>query len=121
MGAFEFCKSSGLDLLMLEDQVEADNFLKLCTSNIKQFDENQKAFVGAVSSVSLTEWFWFESGQKLSYQLAWNPKEPNNSQGRENCASLKAINGKFGFNDVFCYNEYKSFICQDVKMTASSG
>lgn len=120
MGAYHFCKSGSMDLVWLEDQKEADNFIQLCNQNINQIvpdvSQNPEIFVGGVAPTSSANWFWFESGLPINFTLAWSPNEPNNIEGIENCLGLIAIKGKFGFNDENCYRVVQQFVCQDIKV-----
>lgn len=61
----------------------------------------------------------FETGRKIDYKLPWNADEPNNggSYGLsdEACLSLSvSFDGIISFNDNFCYDSSKQFICQSI-------
>lgn len=112
------CTSHGMDAVSLETKAEEQNFLVMCYNNAALFD--QWTHIGGISLVakSTTSWFWVNSGNRISYPMAWMPDQPDFGHGNplviEYCLSIGKMAGNvFGFNDINCfgYNEFK-FICQ---------
>lgn len=122
MSAWAFCKDNDMILATLVDPDEQANFLKLCNKNMDQFANfYYEAHIGGFrpnKTNSLTDWYWFESGQKINFKIDWSDGEPNDDQQTEYCMSIygggfQSMTGITTFNDCHCYNMYSSFICQD--------
>lgn len=92
------CIAYGMDFVSLETAHEADSFLEICKNNAAF--SPQYVHVGALTMVlkSPNEWFWVNSGNRITYQIKWTK---NN-----NCL----------FHDVECaspkHNIYQNFVCQ---------
>lgn len=76
--------------------------------------------IGASTTVgkSATEWYWKNSGRKVSFAIPWQTGEPNNANNIELCLSLRrdGTNG-YKFNDIPCDNYNLYYICQRVAYT----
>ena len=68
------------------------------------------AWIGLSDRKSEGQWVW-ESGNPFSSEIAthWNEGQPNNRNGREDCALIAVANS--GMNDAPCERE-KKFVCQ---------
>lgn len=113
------CKSYGMTPLAIETAAEAKAVLHL----LKPYkDLDDVFFIGgmALKAASLTDWYWINNGQKISFALDWNEGQPdgwttkdNTWLGREKCLSIAWHKGKLGFNDVFCSAfKRRKFICE---------
>jgi len=67
-------------------------------------------WLGATDVITENQWFWSHSDTPMSrYFTDWNPGEPTNSQGQEDCLTF---NYKYKhWNDVPCDYKYP-FVCQ---------
>lgn len=119
MGAFDFCKSCDMELLRLVDLNETLYFLDLCQKNLAKFTPEPGAYIGGIApekSSKTAVYTWFETEEKISFNIPWVSGEPNNLNTIENCLGVVSLNGgKFGFADVSCVQAFKQFICQDVR------
>lgn len=71
--------------------------------------------VGASTTVgkSLTEWYWQNSGKKVSFTIPFGVGEPNFANNKEFCLSLRKDTSNFyKFNDITCDESNMPFICQ---------
>lgn len=61
-------------------------------------------------------WFWTNSGKKVSYDLPWTGTQPDFARGTEYCLTIGRVGGNdtLGFNDYTCVNGIIHFICQNV-------
>lgn len=114
MGAAVACKENGMELVQLLDKAQSTEFLGFCTANINLF---KYAYVGGTSIEKPDKrvWYWFDTGDKISYSMKWNAGEPNNLD--ERCLEVSGwATGIFGFNDVVCYDagNQHPFLCQKV-------
>jgi len=114
------CSSFGLELATVETRTEAETFLNIVENhqNIKALGKVWIRIDGiTLSGKSTTEWFWTKSGNKIPFSLPWSPGQPDCYQSNEYCLSIGKgnANHKFGFNDVPCWNDSSSFICQKVE------
>lgn len=118
MGAFDFCKSTDMDLVNLQDEVEAQSFLASCTKNIKAFatDNGPAAFIGGVANSDRSSWVWFETDSKINFTIPFAPGKPS-SDPTKNCLGIVTSSGKFALTDTNCYQTYQQFVCQEVKAT----
>lgn len=107
------CKSYGLELLHLESKDEMNYFIKACNQYKNLFGDY--TFVDGVTDLgkSKTEWFYSETGRKVSFALPWLPGTPDNVGSDEHCLSIAKAQGTFLFNDVNCdgTKEGKKFLC----------
>lgn len=116
VGAYNFCKDNGMELVALSTENEANNLLSLCSANAANF-QGLSPFIGAITPTagSTTDWFWYESGEKINYALIWQSRQPDNALGVENCLQIGiSSSGKWGFGDSNCYQTTSTFMCQDV-------
>lgn len=57
-------------------------------------------------------WVWLDGGSMSPETTAWNPTEPNNNKGNEDCAQIRSNRGtKILLNDVPC-NCKLHYICE---------
>ncbi|CAO1396945.1 unnamed protein product [Diamesa serratosioi] len=104
--AFSFCKANDMNLVELETEYEANNFLKMCTDqNLEHWYHIGGSYEG---SDSLYDYYWMTTGEKVSYTLSYYPGEPN-GQNKEKCLAIGKQPIKYGFCDVGCYGNDLSF------------
>lgn len=112
--AVEICLVNGMEIVSFDSRAEFDSVAKMC----KQYTNylNGQTHVGAVvfEAKSLVEWYWVNSGKRVSFPLPFAPNEPNCDGGNELCLSLsRDQNHDFAFNDINCSgSDYTKFICQ---------
>lgn len=112
--ARSICRSYDMDFLTLETEAEANIFLELCRDHAGLFEDY--AHIGGITTKggSTNDWFWVNSGKKVSYQLKWAESEPDNGYGgTELCLSIVRKPGDtFYFNDIRCNESVTQFVCQ---------
>ncbi|KAL7035705.1 hypothetical protein ACKWTF_008515 [Chironomus riparius] len=114
------CKAFDLELATYETINEALTFLKLIENfNVTAFLPTPKYFYidgFTTSGPSKTDWYWTKNGNKILYNIPWAPYEPTLGDYNENCLSIgkNRLDLAWGFNDIHCQNENKTFIfiCQ---------
>jgi len=104
-----------MDFVSLETLDEANNFLKVFSSNSEAGDDWYS--IGASTSLVGTadNYVWLNSGNRVNYKLPFAKDEPNNA-GDEYCLTIgrKAYNiSSFLFNDMNCFTKLNRFVCQD--------
>lgn len=102
--AIKVCQSMGMILASPQDQKEYDN-LKHLLRNESIHWENA-AIAGYRSNGT-----WFDSGDKLNYDITWGVDEPNELKVVEACMFLFTRNGIFANNDP-CDCQSFAFICE---------
>lgn len=102
--AIKVCQSMGMILASPQDQKEYDN-LKNILLNVSLPWEN-----AAISGYRSND-EWFDSGDKLNYEITWDVGEPNNVKLNEACMFLSTKNGIFA-NDDPCDCSKFDFICE---------
>lgn len=108
------CQSFGMDFVSLETENEANEFLNICKSKANLFQTG--AFIGAISleGASRSQWYWLNSGNRITYPIPFGPGKPNNVEGRAFCLELwKYSASNFLFVDAFCSGYESQFICQE--------
>lgn len=109
--AYDFCKGCGMDLVSLDNLAEADNFLNLCKKNAASFLYGYQAFIGGLAPSVGADFQWFESGNKVSFQLKWAKNEPTGNY--QNCLVVVPKTGKFA--DLECFGLSYNFVCQETR------
>ena len=115
------CKAFGLELVTLETLKEANYFLEIAeNSETKKLAIPFWIFIDGMTLTpkSTTDWYWTESGEKISFSIRWASDQPDNWRGNEKCFSIgkRYPNDKFGFNDHACSNVNLPFICQRIDL-----
>jgi hypothetical protein len=109
MGAYQFCKSSGMHLATLNTQAEYQAVFGAIRTNADLASAGiSNAFIGAYNVVPAAPsgWTWYDNGQKITYPLDWNSGEPNNYGNIEWCASFQQFNGIWGQKDHILFKYY---------------
>ena len=109
------CEQSGYNLVSIESYEEW-NFLKKTIQN----ETTIQYFIGLRKDTSTGVWRWLSDSSTLNVSgkknWPWATGEPNNENGRENCAQMyKDYRSDFGlYNDVSCTptNDKAGFICE---------
>ena len=115
------CRAFDLELASFETVTEAHNFLHMCekSSDIPssgKFFYLTDGMTVTPRSSKKDNWFWTNSGKKISYDLPWTGIQPDFARGIEYCLTVGrvAANDTIGFNDYTCVNGMTHFICQKV-------
>lgn len=113
------CNSFNLQLASFETLTEANNFLDILDKNNCSTPAGQMYYiVDGVTNVpkSKTEWFWTNTGRKVSYSLPWEGIQPDFFLNKEYCMSIgrSASSGPLGFNDFPCTSDPRQFVCQKI-------
>ncbi|CAO1396932.1 unnamed protein product [Diamesa serratosioi] len=110
--AFSFCKANDMDLVELETEDEANNFLKMC---VEQNLEEYYHVGGSSEGISnFWDYYWMTTGAKVSYNLNYKPGELN-GKGTERCLAIGKQPIKYAFCDVSCHSLALRFACQNVE------
>ncbi|RWS18611.1 ladderlectin-like protein, partial [Leptotrombidium deliense] len=97
-----YCESLGATMLAIESQEENDFIQSVFTRTT--------AYLGATRVPGTDKWQW-PNGKIMEYSN-WNPGEPNNWRGNENCIQFYNNIGYPGkWNDYGCYKGEYTF-CQ---------
>jgi hypothetical protein len=112
------CKSFDLELASFETLAEANFFLNLCYDNdfIQSYGLTHIHIDGMTQTPnSTTEWYWTNSGKKISFSIPWHPGQPD-FFGDEYCFSFMAspLANVLGFNDMRCNDYIAPFVCQRI-------
>lgn len=128
MEAYQFCKSSEMELLIFYTQDEYNFFVNHVSeaSNFNKYYVNSEfkssrflIYFGAVNKVlgSKNGWLFYETGKTIDYELNWETGQPNNYNNNQFCATFVAVEtapAGYQLNDYQCFGpQYKySFVCQ---------
>jgi len=120
-GAKSFCTSFNLQLTTLETLEEARAFLKMVDSHpyFKIYNDANFYMDGMTSILrSTTEWYWTNTGNKISFPIPWLPGQPDNATPDERCFGFRRSNAnqKFGFSDFNCKTFTPHFTCQRIDL-----
>ncbi|KAL7036599.1 hypothetical protein ACKWTF_008858 [Chironomus riparius] len=118
--ARSFCSSYDLEFITLETLDEARAFLTMADNNsFLRSRSTYWIYIDAVTHTikSRTDWYWTNSGKKISYAMPWRLAAPNNDYNDEYCLSFGkgSLNENFGFDDVMC-NSGTPFACQRIEL-----
>jgi Lectin C-type domain len=109
IGAFNFCKINGMELVNFRNQAEAEELLEM-------FELKAKfgfAFIdGITNSIGSGDWRHFVNGKRFPDNFPWGPGQPNNGQGGQHCVFISKISYK-GFYDAPC-SVATAYVCQDI-------
>lgn len=108
-----------MDVLSLDSEDEADHFLRLCQKKSEFFEIC--TYVGGITNTSFGSdgWFWWNSGERINFQIDWAENEPNFGSNHEYCLSIVQMDDTkaMKFNDMPCSGPYdRKFICQHKKL-----
>jgi len=112
------CNSFDFELASFETLAEATSFLNMCINN--DFIQSYGLIHIHVDGMTLipnstTEWYWTNSGKKISFSIPWQPGEPDFYGGDEYCFSFIAfryLSNFLGFNVLNCKGYTAPFMCQ---------
>lgn len=76
--------------------------------SVGRFLEEKEFWIGASDRIREGEWTWFTTLSPMNF-TAWQPGEPNNSDGNENCVIIYAVD--FLWNNLGCARRI-NFICE---------
>lgn len=115
------CEAHGLGISSLETKEESDYLLKLLELQTSQKSHNFYIGGMALKAGSKNDWYWINSGAKISYDLYWKTGNPDGftqpGWGAERCLSIaKDPKNERRYNDVFC-DPYlpDKFVCETFK------
>ena len=96
-----------MEFLALETLTEARAYLSMLDND--SFLRAKGAAWIYIDAVGLTlksptDWYWSNTGKKISYAIPWRTGNPNNIGGSEYCIGIyrSGIAERFGFDDVTC-------------------
>ncbi|XP_056001033.1 perlucin-like [Ostrea edulis] len=106
IGAANFCKIRHGNLVEIES-AEENNFIERELRKLP-LPEEKEFWIGASDRIREGEWTWFTTLSPMNF-TAWQPGEPNNSDGNENCVIIYAVD--FLWNNLGCARRI-NFICE---------
>jgi len=115
-----FCNSYKMEFLTIETQAESQACLNLLDTNSYLRTISTIHFWIDALTVTLkskTDWYWTNTGNKISFPISWIGTEPNNLGGSEFCLFVfkPSVNEKFGFGDGNC-NTLRYALCQKIDL-----
>lgn len=109
------CKSYGLELMTLETLQEANLFLTMADNH--SYFRTVNGICSSIDATTLTsksptDWYWSQTGKKVSFQIPWFPGEPGGAP--EFCLGICRASStiKFGYHDIPCDTWVYRFVCQ---------
>ncbi|KAI5611829.1 secretory phospholipase A2 receptor-like isoform X1, partial [Silurus asotus] len=106
--ARSYCQSTHTDLAVIksnEDMIQLQN-----EANSQQFSSS--AWIGMYNDIN--KWHWSYGYEPVGSLKAWQPGEPNNRWGHQNCGAISPL----GWWDLTCH-EILPYICFDETKTGS--
>ncbi|CAG9805251.1 unnamed protein product [Chironomus riparius] len=115
------CKAYNLELATFETITETLMVLNMCENNeyIKSIADPKNFWIviDAMTTTpkSATEWFWTNSGRKISFTVPWAPNQPDFFENHEYCLAIGKDQStpNYRFNDMPCLNINRPFLCQN--------
>lgn len=107
-----FCKSFGMELLMLETIEEYNNFTHILNTSYRSYLETHTHIGGTKEGREY--WYWASTGKRIDYQLNWHAGQPDNAGGVEFCMDIVNSSNGIEINDLPCFTETYlfRFICE---------
>lgn len=105
-------KSSILSLILVSVHFCLLSLAKIFGDNHNHFfssDITGDFWIGSTNFGNEPNYYWLGHARPMTY-TDWNPGEPNNLAGRENCIEMRRNMG-FKWNDGYCYDK-KYFVCE---------
>jgi hypothetical protein len=103
-----------MDVVSVDSLDESYAFFNSLQSHAYLFDNY--AHVGAITlqSRSRDQWYWVDSGNRITYLIKWEPGFPNSAA--EYCLSVKKKpTNEFVYDDIPCFGSFEvKFIYQSV-------
>jgi hypothetical protein len=99
-----------MELVSFETLTEVNAFMSMSKRN-----ESSTAHIWyhidgmTLTPFSPTDWYWTNSGNKVSFLMPWAYNQPDFYGGTEYCLSIFPNEG---FNDIPCDSSVESFFCQ---------
>lgn len=114
MNARGVCKAYGFDIVSFETLHEAIAVRNFCKKYSDSLD--YWTYVGGISlkARSATNWYWVNSGKKVSFEIPFGNGLPDFAGSDEWCLAL-GPQKIFAFNDVSCSGYEFKFICQRIE------
>lgn len=103
-----------MDIAIFETSSQMLAVREMCNNNASKL--TKWLHVGGYTLIggSPTDWYWVTTGERVAYAMKWNPSEPNNMNGVEQCLSLENYMYGYNYNDIDCYGHSDQFICEKV-------
>jgi len=112
------CKSFDLELASFETLTEVEYFINIVKNHpfVISYGGYHMLVDGITNTPnSTTDWYWTNSGTKVSFALPWQRGEPNYLNEGEYCLALSAHEpSTLGFNDFPCQIGLRAFVCQRI-------
>ena len=77
-------------------------------AELSRYSTSSEAWIGFTDADAESVWLWID-GTPVNYNISWNPGEPNDYYGAEDCATF--LSSSTLFNDISCSTNYHQFIC----------
>ncbi|XP_062577476.1 perlucin-like [Saccostrea cucullata] len=104
--ASQFCHTQNSRLAEI-DNAREDNFL---VQHLKDYGRSANFWVGGTDVIIEGDWIWSLSQTPIHHYTHWDPREPNDLGGDENCMEMRQEYG-YMWNDMSCHvRQY--FICE---------
>lgn len=116
--AFITCKASGMDLVELPTEAEADFFLNLCDQQQVFLKHQTFHLGGSYIGAGNDEFYWMTTEKRVNYKLKWAPGEPNNA-GAEKCLTIFKSGSTYLFNNIVPNSPVLNFFCQHITNASS--
>jgi Lectin C-type domain len=112
IGAFNFCKSNGMELVNFRNAAEAQHFAQLF--NVKGTTGELIYVDGITNEIGSGEWRHFGTGLMISEDFPWALNQPNNHL-KEHCLVIRGNSPEDTniFWDFDCTDLYP-FVCQQI-------
>jgi hypothetical protein len=107
-----FCKSRGMDSLLVDSEFELKQLKTLWTKN--GIKGNVLVGAKATDVGNRIEWYWESSGNRVNFPIRFTADGPSNSAGDEYCLEMVFEEDKFGFNELSCNTYTRRFFCEKV-------
>lgn len=109
------CKAHGFDIASLDTLQEFNVVNLLCQRHMQNLLHNDSVLIDglAMQKMSKSDWYWTNSGKKINYEMEWAPNQPNFQKQNQWCLSLD--NSNYKFNDIKCYDDNHTFMCQKIQ------
>jgi hypothetical protein len=115
------CRNYGLELASLHTVHEYNNVVEMLKLNSTRVTEWTFINGMTLTPKSRTDWYWVDSGRKVSYTMQWwRADQPDFYQNSQWCLALGPMSlNMFQFDDVSCNESPQKFLCQKLEFLVS--
>ncbi|KAL4224113.1 hypothetical protein ACF0H5_017567 [Mactra antiquata] len=104
--AEHFCRQHNGNLVRIESAIENDFLI-----DHVNFMKETSWWIGLTDDDLEGHWVWYGTDTPSTF-TGWLPGQPNNYEGKEDCAELWLYNGKWSWNDHQCDTHKITPICE---------